>query len=107
VRSERPIQHGNQRVQIVIPRTATSSACDDGLLSPRAALLGEIADNVLRHLLFCSPTMRAEDYRTFGNECAQLDRDLTVLRVGRSVLQSPNGRFGEPQWLIRFSPSAG
>jgi mannosyltransferase len=51
--------------------------------------------------------VRADNYRTFGDQCAELDRDLTALRLGRSVLQSPDGRFGEPQWLVRFRPSAG
>jgi mannosyltransferase len=51
--------------------------------------------------------VRADDYRTFGKQCAALDDDLADLRVGRSVVQTPNGRFGEPQWLIRFGPPAG
>jgi hypothetical protein len=50
--------------------------------------------------------VRADNYRTFGDQFAELDDHLADQRVGRFVVQSPNGRFGEPQWLIRFGPPA-
>jgi hypothetical protein len=46
--------------------------------------------------------VRADGYRTFGTQCADLDRDLTALRGGRTVLQTPAGA-GETEWLVRYA----
>ncbi|MCW2525203.1 MAG: hypothetical protein JWM76_63 [Pseudonocardiales bacterium] len=50
--------------------------------------------------------VRADNYRTFGNQCATLAQNLARLRGAGTVLQRPNNRYGEPQYLIRFPARA-
>jgi mannosyltransferase len=45
--------------------------------------------------------VRADGYRTFGTQCAELDQLLTSARGGRTVLQQPRGT-GETEWLIGY-----
>ena len=45
--------------------------------------------------------VRADGYRTFGNQCADLDQDLAALRGGRVVVQEP-ATSGETEWLVGY-----
>jgi hypothetical protein len=49
--------------------------------------------------------VRADGYRTFGNQCADLDQDLAALRADRVVQQSPAPR-GESEWLLSYPARA-
>jgi hypothetical protein len=50
--------------------------------------------------------VRADGYRTFGTQCADLDRDLAALRGGSAeVLQQPAGS-GESEWLEGYAASS-
>lgn len=45
--------------------------------------------------------VRADGYRTFGTQCAQLDQELAARRTGRTVWQRPAGT-GETEWLVGY-----
>jgi hypothetical protein len=46
--------------------------------------------------------VRADGYRTFGTQCAELDQALAALRDGRTVWQR-RGVIGESEWLIGYN----
>jgi hypothetical protein len=50
--------------------------------------------------------VRADGYRTFGTQCADLDGDLATLRGGRAVFERP-AQSGEGEWLLSFPAPTG
>ncbi|MCW2665686.1 MAG: hypothetical protein JWN57_648 [Frankiales bacterium] len=44
----------------------------------------------------------AEGYRTYGEQCQQLDDALAAARKDREVVSKPRGRFGEKQTVLRY-----
>jgi hypothetical protein len=44
----------------------------------------------------------AEGYRTYGEQCQQLDDALAAARKAREVVSKPRSRFGEKQTVLRY-----